>query len=94
MNDDLLIHSAKTAQELQDIMLSKLEGKSMANDSRYIFSFVTITLSSLIAEFVDKLLKDEYSQQKVILFKDIMDFSENLLQVKEKQRAFNPGEKH
>ncbi len=82
--------AAKTAQEMQELMLDRIGIKNMKNDSEFVLSFACMSLSSLISGFVDSIIVDDNLMVKKDLLRNILDMGDKLLMVKRISKQFNP----
>ena len=91
MDDDKLIRDAAiSASEMEKILLKKVKNKKV----NYIFKFGTGALSSLLAGFIDSILKDSHPEQKLRLVDDMCHMTKMVLISKEKIRQGTSSEPH
>lgn len=88
--DDLLVIGAKLAHEMVKILFRELEGRTMEES----FKIGAYVFPSLLAYFIDAIIKNDHPNAKIKLLSDIIHMSKMLLHVKDKVRDNNKGDKH
>jgi hypothetical protein len=90
MNKKQMEESAIMAQEMQEILTKKLNGKSV----EYAFKVGNMALSSLTAGFIDALFKNAHPDKKFEFLDELFHFTKMILHSKNLIRDNNAGEKH
>lgn len=91
MNEDQILKNASIcAQHMEDV----LQKKAKHRDVGYLFQLGCWSIPSLIANFIDKIIKNSSFEKKVELADEINATVRKLLHAKEKIRESNPTTPH
>lgn len=90
LNDEMTLDSLNTAKRMHKILNIKTRHK----EHEYIFSFSILTLSSLLAVFVDASMQDKFKEAKLKLIEEISNLAKVMLQDIDTIKSIENAEKH